>query len=407
MEWKIIHVPGRESNPDQNSTVSVVASNVEPRAANNLIRRLSVMVPLENLHHVKRIRRSTSYGKVELSVILCLSVDEEDPLKGIPNDVLELINEYQLHPFISRVPKIAASSREEWVQQCVHWPTSYHPPANLDEINVFNEEDSKAILGFMTLAIELTKSSHLDNQVFNAAIIVNPSAKVIVASACDQTDSWPAKSVCAEKTNSNDTLTVSNGFHISDYKQNGEKSYVNVACLNPWSWSQHKPHTCSSPVEHLTTHRWHPLKHAALVAIGLAAARDRILFPVPDQPKDQSVESGFSSITSSVKRQKTEVSKDQGDVDSETCIVSHVKCLPSVSEDTSRPYLCTGLDAYLTWEPCTMCAMALVHQRIRRVFYAFPNPDAGALGSIHRLHGEKSMNHHYTVFRVSVPEDIF
>ncbi|KAL3747268.1 hypothetical protein ACJRO7_016103 [Eucalyptus globulus] len=71
-----------------------------------------------------------------------------------------------------------------------------------------------------------------------------------------------------------------------------------------------------------------------------------------------------------------------------------------------RPYLCTGNDIYLVWEPCTMCAMALVHQRIKRVFYAFPNLSAGALGSVHRLQEEKSLNHHYAVFRVVVPQDI-
>jgi len=49
--------------------------------------------------------------------------------------------------------------------------------------------------------------------------------------------------------------------------------------------------------------------------------------------------------------------------------------------------------------------MALVHQRIRRIFYAFPNPNAGALGSVHRLQGEKSLNHHYAVFRVLLPEE--
>lgn len=51
--------------------------------------------------------------------------------------------------------------------------------------------------------------------------------------------------------------------------------------------------------------------------------------------------------------------------------------------------------------------MALVHQRIRRIFYAFPNPNAGALGSVHRLQGEKSLNHHYAVFRVFLPKNIF
>lgn len=47
--------------------------------------------------------------------------------------------------------------------------------------------------------------------------------------------------------------------------------------------------------------------------------------------------------------------------------------------------------------------MALVHQRIKRIFYAFPNPTAGGLGSVYRLQGEKSLNHHYAVFRVLLP----
>lgn len=50
--------------------------------------------------------------------------------------------------------------------------------------------------------------------------------------------------------------------------------------------------------------------------------------------------------------------------------------------------------------------MALVHQRIRRIFYALPNPSAGALGSTYRLQGEKSLNHHYAVFRVVLPDHI-
>ncbi|KAM3207370.1 hypothetical protein ACQJBY_062539 [Aegilops geniculata] len=81
----------------------------------------------------------------------------------------------------------------------------------------------------------------------------------------------------------------------------------------------------------------------------------------------------------------------------------HQECGSDLS-GRNRPYLCTGFDIYLVWEPCTMCAMALVHQRFKRVFYAFPNPITGALGSVYRLHGEKSLNHHYSVFRVKMPD---
>lgn len=41
--------------------------------------------------------------------------------------------------------------------------------------------------------------------------------------------------------------------------------------------------------------------------------------------------------------------------------------------------------------------MALVHSRIRRVFFAVSRPDYGALGGRWAVHQEKSLNHHYEV----------
>lgn len=64
------------------------------------------------------------------------------------------------------------------------------------------------------------------------------------------------------------------------------------------------------------------------------------------------------------------------------------------------PYLCTGYYVYLLNEPCLMCAMALIHSRVKRVFYNKSNKLKGALGSITMLHTKKNLNHHYEVFQM-------
>uniref|UniRef100_A0A8D0DM21 Adenosine deaminase tRNA specific 3 n=1 Tax=Salvator merianae TaxID=96440 RepID=A0A8D0DM21_SALMN len=71
--------------------------------------------------------------------------------------------------------------------------------------------------------------------------------------------------------------------------------------------------------------------------------------------------------------------------------------LPGLGDD-GFPYICTGYDMYLTREPCAMCAMALVHSRIERVFYGTPSPH-GALGTQFHIHRRKDLNHRYEVFR--------
>lgn len=62
-------------------------------------------------------------------------------------------------------------------------------------------------------------------------------------------------------------------------------------------------------------------------------------------------------------------------------------------------YLCTGFDLVTSHEPCVMCAMALVHARIRSVAFAYPDPVHGGLGSTVSIHTLRSINHRYRAFR--------
>ncbi|KAI3650704.1 hypothetical protein MP228_004185 [Amoeboaphelidium protococcarum] len=97
----------------------------------------------------------------------------------------------------------------------------------------------------------------------------------------------------------------------------------------------------------------------------------------------------------------------------------HVEFRKTLAEDVDKssiPYYCTGYDAYMFWEPCWMCGMALLHSRIRRVFYfkMMRNQMAGAFHSIEcdegntqmqlkgMLHVRKELNHRFKVFEVEI-----
>lgn len=56
-------------------------------------------------------------------------------------------------------------------------------------------------------------------------------------------------------------------------------------------------------------------------------------------------------------------------------------------------YRLPGADMYVTLEPCVMCAGALVHARIRRLFYATAEPKTGAAGSCVDVFSLPNLNH--------------
>jgi len=54
-------------------------------------------------------------------------------------------------------------------------------------------------------------------------------------------------------------------------------------------------------------------------------------------------------------------------------------------------------EVIVTLEPCAMCAMALLHARVKRVVYGARDPKTGADGSVIDVFGERRLNHHTRV----------
>jgi tRNA(adenine34) deaminase len=56
-------------------------------------------------------------------------------------------------------------------------------------------------------------------------------------------------------------------------------------------------------------------------------------------------------------------------------------------------YRLDDCDLYVTLEPCAMCSGAMLHARLRRVFFGAPDPKTGAAGSVVDVFGEPRLNH--------------
>jgi tRNA-specific adenosine deaminase 3 len=117
----------------------------------------------------------------------------------------------------------------------------------------------------------------------NAAIIVDPSSNQIIAKARDQThhhDTLEEGSEISEVQVENTFLNGSiqkdgklSSFCISKYNTLS----MEVSCMNPWGWTKQKTKELK-PLPYQGCFAWHPLQHAAMVAIEKAAERDRMRF---------------------------------------------------------------------------------------------------------------------------------
>lgn len=68
-------------------------------------------------------------------------------------------------------------------------------------------------------------------------------------------------------------------------------------------------------------------------------------------------------------------------------------------------YRLPGITLYVTLEPCSMCAGAMLHARIERLVYAAADPRTGAAGSVLNLLQQPAFNHQLQVQAGVLSED--
>ncbi len=63
-----------------------------------------------------------------------------------------------------------------------------------------------------------------------------------------------------------------------------------------------------------------------------------------------------------------------------------------------KNYRLNGCQMYVTLEPCPMCAGAIVHSRIEKLFYAAEDTKTGACKSVFNIVNNKKLNHRINFF---------
>ncbi len=76
---------------------------------------------------------------------------------------------------------------------------------------------------------------------------------------------------------------------------------------------------------------------------------------------------------------------------------AEINVIRQACKDKSSVYLET-CDIYVTLEPCAMCAQAISHARIRRVYYGAYDPKSGGVDHGARVFGSSSCHHKPEVY---------
>jgi tRNA-specific adenosine deaminase 3 len=72
----------------------------------------------------------------------------------------------------------------------------------------------------------------------------------------------------------------------------------------------------------------------------------------------------------------------------------------TMSARNGADYLLTSLSLFIIHEPCVMCTMALLHSRVKEIFFLVRNPEGG-FGGAFAIHGHPGLNHKIDVYDCS------
>ncbi|XP_022110939.1 probable inactive tRNA-specific adenosine deaminase-like protein 3 isoform X2 [Acanthaster planci] len=417
-------IPVLSSDVTSVDFVKVYAAPIlDPKTTSRIIRDLQSVFPLTALPHVKRVRKITKdkpqLGGGSLEVILCLVKDVEtssspaslsDIFSGRPSTCQDGLGLGQ--PFVAMVSKTAPITRQQFEEASREWPVVFHQNKQLSQVvsgQVFTDVDKERIASHMMDAVGAARDGLHRGMEPIGAVIVDPATDTVLASCYDlrhlsysplkhavmvcidlvahgqRGGAWEVKApghyFMTHEIDTGDTAAQQIDTNTVSTDSSRDPSVLSVKGSLVYPGASREPPDITDETDKIGIQTPDCVDKTPREGSANPSRGDngRILSPCcVDDRTDRNEAAGLARQSGD--HGSSGISKPQG------------------------PYLCTGYDLYITREPCVMCAMALVHSRIRRVFYGVSHPE-GALGSKYLIHCQKGLNHHFDVYRGVQEED--
>ncbi|XP_015428516.1 PREDICTED: probable inactive tRNA-specific adenosine deaminase-like protein 3 [Dufourea novaeangliae] len=328
-----------------------------------------LLAPLKSLDLLAKSEESSSEERT-------LTQDElKAVLKNREFDLTLLEDDFQ----IIKIPSIPAKTKAQAALASKIWPLNFHPDPNIERLidgSIFTEHQLEQIERYMKVAVEAARLEAIGTKNCNgSAVIVDPEdgrILAISASRINQHPMWHAAMLAV------DLVAKLQGGGAWKLDEKLEKNLTESEASNPTDKRGNEYYAA----------REKRIKRIYIEQAPLCypESLSTIRLPKEEPLKSTVVQRGRRNNVS--KTIYLEESEKTGE-DIEKC----------------GPYLCTGYWTFLLREPCPLCAMALVHSRVSRIFYGVSNEYTGILGSRAVLHAVPGLNHRYQVWSDVLEEE--